>query len=87
MTPPSSYNVLDKHSGFTAITYGKNMGESTLWRPASVLKHGTIGQLVSYNENSFYQLNNNVTAAIYKVPHYRYSVICWFDNYTEERIA
>lgn len=61
--------------------------ENTLWRPASVLKKGTIGKLVSYDEGSFYQNNNNVTMARYKVPGYRYQVAAWFDNETGERIA
>lgn len=51
----------------------KVMRESnTLWRPASKLgKHSPIGSLVEYDEKSFYQLNNDVTKAVYKVSGYR----------------
>jgi hypothetical protein len=59
----------------------------TLWRPGSLLKRGTTGTLQEFDEHSFYQLNNNVTKAIYKVPGYAYRVAVWFDNATGERIA
>jgi predicted nucleotidyltransferase len=84
MKPPASLNVLDEHGGFDAITTKRG---DTLWRPGQVLKKTKIGQLVSYNEKSFYQLNDDVTMAIYKVPGYRYPVGCWFDNKTKKRIA
>lgn len=83
MIPPSSINVLDKHNGFTAITVRSN----TLWRPGNILKKTTQGALIDYKENSFYQLNNDVTMARYKVAGYRYVVVCWFDNKTGNRIA
>jgi hypothetical protein len=84
MKPPEKMRVLDEHGGFTAIT---TKSHDTLWRPGAVLKGHNIGVLVSYNEKSFFQTNNNVTAAIYKVPGYRYPVILWFDNKTGHRIA
>ena len=84
MQPPQTINVLDRHGGFTAIT-GKH--GDTLWRPGAVLKRTTTGTLVSHDECSFYQTNNDVTKAIYKVAGYRYPVCCWFDNATGERIA
>lgn len=59
----------------------------TLWRPASLLKRTTIGTLDEYDERSFYQNNNNVTKAIYKVTGYKYRVAVWFDNETGKRIA
>jgi len=51
------------------------------------LKGSTIGTLSGYDEDSFYQRNNNVTMAKYKVPGYGYRVAVWFDNVTGERIA
>ena len=89
MRPPESMNVIDSHGGFTAETHGKNIGTCTLWRPGRVLKHGTIGTLISgsVNEHSFFQINDDVTRAAYKVKGYRYPVIVWFDNKTGERIA
>ena len=84
MKPPEEINVLDKHNGFTAITTKYN---DTLWRPGIILKGNTIGKLQYYSETSFYQLNNNVTRAVYKVKGYRYPVCLWFDNVTGERIA
>lgn len=99
MTPPSTFNVIDKHDGFTAITRSRRwvpdglgwkraMVESdTLWRPSALLKKTTIGELVSFDEKSFYQVNNDVTKAIYKVAGYSYKVACWFDNKTGARIA
>lgn len=80
--PAEEYDVLDQHGGFTAVT---KLG--TLWRPGVVLKHGTIGKLVAVNHRSFYQNNNDVTQATYKVPGYGYRVVCWFDNKTGHRIA
>jgi hypothetical protein len=61
---------------------------NTLWRPGGVLRGQTQGGLVKpYNPNSFYQLNNNVTLAFYRVPGYNYLVAVWFDNLTGQRIA
>jgi hypothetical protein len=84
MQPPTTLNVIDQHGGFTAITTKR--GDS-LWRPGSLLQRNTIGTLVSHDEHSFYQTNNNVTKAIYKVPGYRYPVAAWFDNTTGQRIS
>jgi hypothetical protein len=91
--PPSPINVLDNHGGFTAVTRGGN----TLWRPGAILsqvlpgalglKRGTTGALQSFDPKSFYQTNNDVTKAIYKVPGYGYPVAVWFDNKTKMRIA
>jgi hypothetical protein len=83
MKPPEKTNVLDKHNGFTAITTKNN---DTLWRPGNILTH-RIGTLVSFDEHSFYQNNNDCTKAIYKVRGYRFPIVCWFDNTTGERIA
>lgn len=58
----------------------------TLWRPGNLLKN-TIGVLQEYDENSFFQLNNNVTKAVYKVKGYPNRIAVWFDNETGERIA
>lgn len=84
MKPELTTNILDRHNGFTAIT---TKSGDTLWRPYQVLKGHYIGVLQSYNEHSFYQNNNDVTEAIYKVRGYRYPVVCWFDNTTGLRIA
>lgn len=59
----------------------------TLWRPGTLLKQTTVGTLQEFDEHSFYQLNDNVTKAIYKVPGYKYRVAVWFDNTTGNRIA
>jgi len=60
---------------------------TTLWRPGSILKKGTIGELISYDEKSFFQLNDAATMALYRIKGYRYKVAVWFDNLTGERIA
>ena len=86
MQPPEKIDVLDQVGGFTAITRYQG-SEGTLWRPGWVLKHGTVGTLQSVNENSFFQGNDDVTQAVYKVSHYRYPVVLWFSNQTGERIA
>ena len=59
----------------------------TVWRPGQLLRKTTIGTLQEFNEQSFYQNNNDVTQAIYKVPGYRFRIAVWFDNQTGERIA
>lgn len=86
MQPPQKLNVLDAHGGFTAETRN-----GTLWRPGNILtdhpKRSTVGTLVDYNEHSFYQTNNDVTRATYKVPGYGYRVSVWFDNKDGHRIA
>lgn len=99
MIPPQEIDVLDSNRGFTAITpsmryrwengrYVVRMTEgNTLWRPSFIAPKGTVGKLVEYKTNSFYQTNNDVTQAIYKIPGYRYRVAVWFDNRTGERIA
>ena len=90
MIPPKELNVIhnDPIPGFICETKGRNIGTSTLWRPAVILeKYNSIGILQSYNEKSFFQLNDDVTKAKYKVKGYRYPIICWFDNKTGKRIA
>lgn len=93
---PRTLNVLDAHGGFTILTRGKRydgtFGETgdTLWRPGLVLKTrgaATVGTLIEVDEHTFYQTNDNVTRAIYRVPGYGYRVVAWFDNDTGERIA
>lgn len=84
--PPASINVIDAHGGFTAVTRGGLRGH-TLWRPGRMLKKTTIGRLTQYDPKSFFQTNNDVTQALYKVAGYRYPVAVWFDNKTGRRIA
>lgn len=86
MKPPDVVDVRDKHGGFTCETTGKRSGTNTLWRPGRIIR-SFVGTLISYDEKSFYQQNDDVTRAVYKVSGYRYPVICWFDNKTGERIA
>lgn len=59
----------------------------TLWRPGRLLKRDTVGDLLDYDERSFYQRNDDVTIAVYRVPGYSYPVLAWFDNASGERIA
>jgi len=81
--PPAETNVLDRHGGFTM----REDDGDTVWRPGHLLKKGTTGTLVSFDEKSFYQTNSNATCATYRVPGYRYPVLIWFDNATGDRIA
>lgn len=60
---------------------------NTFWRPSQLLKGKTEGELQEYDEHSFYQNNENVTKAIYKVKGYCNRVVVWFDNETGLRIA
>lgn len=94
MQPPKTINVVDFHDGgFVAETpSGRRRADgyqstNTLWRPGAVLKKGTTGTLTSFNERSFYQNNNDVTRAKYRIPGYRYPAIVWFDNPTGRRIS
>ena len=88
MKPPETLRVVcGRVPGFTMENRTKKQGYYTLWRPAHVLPHGVLGKLIDYNEKSFWQLNNDVTMARYKVHGYRYVVVAWFDNKTSERIA
>lgn len=99
MIPPGTINVIDPCGGFTAVTRQKTWvrdawggrwewrDNGTLWRPGYLLRDGSLGSLVGYDEKSFYQNNNNVTQAIYKVPGYGYKIAVWFDNTTGRRIA
>lgn len=70
------------------VRWQKVMKErDTVWRPANLLKKTTQGTLDEFNEQSFYQTNDNVTQAFYRVAGYKYRVVVWFDNKTGERIA
>jgi tRNA/tmRNA/rRNA uracil-C5-methylase (TrmA/RlmC/RlmD family) len=60
---------------------------NTLWRPGQLLRKTTIGTLAEFNEDSFFQRNNKVTKAVYKVPGYCNRTALWFDNATGKRIA
>ena len=74
MRPPEIVDVRDRHNGFTAITK-----HGTLWRPADVLaRYGYIGKLVHYREGAFYQTEENVTEALYKVKGYPYLIATWW---------
>ena len=102
-SPPTMMNVLDNHGGFTAVTKPPRwlagarpkfavdprawLGGDTVWRPGSLLKSTTNGTLKAYEPKSFYQTNNNVTMALYRVPGYQYPVAVWFDNASGQRIA
>jgi hypothetical protein len=75
------------------------MPSDTLWQPGRYLD-SFVGELAGWKEDSFYQLNNNVTRAYYWVlasepagmipgsgePKYVLAV-CWFCNVTGERVA
>lgn len=100
MIPPKEVDVLDKHGGFAAITtpaYGSRKRfpaivngryGNTLWRSGNqVLRGRCVGTLVEYIEKTFYQLNDDVSMGVYKVPGYSYPVAIWFDNKTGKRIA
>ena len=80
---PDKLNVIGDCGGFTALTKGGN----TLWRPASVLKKGTVGMLVGWDSNSFFQGNDNAILGYYRVAGYNYLVCAWFDKHTKRRIA
>jgi hypothetical protein len=85
MLPPAKINVLDQHKGFTAVTTKRG---DTLWRPGLVLRgNQPIGTLIRFDEHSFFQNNNDVTKAVYKVKGYRYNIVIWFDNQSRRRIA
>jgi hypothetical protein len=84
MIPPKSLNVSDKHGGFC---YLSRNGLDTVWRPARETSDLMTGERVDYDENSFYQNNNDVTRATYRLPRYGLRAVVWFDNATKERIA
>jgi NDP-sugar pyrophosphorylase family protein len=102
MKPPKETNVIHR-AGFTILSRKKTWSRDdmrrewketgdTLWRNAGVLIKSRrlkdcIGVLQEYDEKSFFQNNNDVTKAIYKVKGYGYRVVLWFDNKTGERIA
>ena len=88
-SPPRTMNVVDRHGGFTAVTRGGTHNQTqTLWRPARAAPGGTRGTLVpgSVNHDDFYQNNQPVTSALYKLPKYSYKVKVWWKP-TGERIA
>lgn len=82
MRPPTAYNVLDTHGGYTVL---ERSGD-TLWRPGRLLRRGSIGTLVSADEQSFYQNHNDVTRALYKMPGQRLLAVVWFCNRTGARV-
>lgn len=67
--------------------YRTNINGQTIWRPGSLLKRSTTGELVDSSPRSFYQTNDDVTVAVYKVAGYQYPVVVWFDNKSGRRIA
>ena len=73
--PPSILHVLDKHGGFTAV-----VPTGTLWRPGHVARHGCLGEIVQGSQkcDDFYQRNQPVTSALYRIPGYRYRVKVWW---------
>jgi len=83
-----AYNVWEKMKpgDFHWRTIVRDRGD-TVWTPARVLQGNTIGTLESYNEKSFFQRNDNVTIAFYRIEGYRHLAVCWFDNETGARIA
>jgi hypothetical protein len=85
MQVPQTINVLQpnfKFGYFTALINGNTLGRNTM----SLIKRDWTGELISFNSNSFFQNNNNVTKALYKVKGYKYPVVIWFDNETGSRI-
>jgi hypothetical protein len=74
---------ISKHKGKVRLSIG-----DTLWRPSHVIKKlPAKGKLVAYDTGSFYQTNNDVTVALYRVQGYGYPVVMWFDNKTGRQIA
>ena len=72
----------------TRLDYRRFGVGDSLWRPGSVLKgRKPVGELLAYDPRSFYQTNDNVTLAVYRVRGYGYPVLIWFDNATGRRIA
>ena len=77
-----------EHAARTRLDYRRFGVGDSLWRPGSVLKgQKPVGELLAYDPRSFYQTNNNVTLAVYRVRGYGYPVLIWFDNATRRRIA
>lgn len=103
LQPPTTVNVIDPNSGFTAVTkarfHGRGkapkfaekpeawIGGQTLWGPYDVLRGETEGKLVVFKNDSFYQNDHDVTIALYKVKGYPYPIALWFSNRTGERVA
>ncbi len=85
MTPPDTMNVRDKHGGITAVLASGD----TLWNADPERTKDTIGTLIagSIKPNTYYQRNNDVTSADYRIPKFRFPVRVWWDNATGERIA
>lgn len=78
------------HGGFTIETEDIIRGTYTLYRNSDVLGDlDATGYLIpgSVDTKTFYQTNNDVTQAQYKVPGYKYPVVIWWDNKTGKRIA
>jgi len=68
------------------IYNGKLRIGDSLWRKAAGKLHGTA-KLWAYDTKSFWQTNNDVTVAIYRLKGYSYPILAWFDNKTGHRIA
>jgi hypothetical protein len=76
----------DKYMIDPVVEFMRN--SDTLWRPASVLGQREVeGTLVGYHEHSFFQNDNNVTFALYRVPRYGYLLGVWFRNSDGTRIV
>lgn len=84
MEPPKVLDdVRDRHGGFTAVTR-----RGTLWRPGMVLEqYGYRATLESFDEDSWYQSDDDVTCATYRVKGYGYPIHVWYSNNDGHRIA
>jgi len=76
---------------FPALVGKDQRHGGTLWRQGRVLKKKGIWHIVGYlvekNEKTFYQMNDDVTLAIYRIASYPYPIAVFFDNKTGKRIA
>lgn len=79
MRPSEEYDVVDKHGWMTVETHKWD----TLWVPARV---ATVGKLVDYDENAFWQHHKGVTKARYKIPGQRRLALVWLCNRTGLRV-
>ena len=87
--------ISDQHGGFTILERRHESGRAlywaefnTLWQPLPVVgNHSAPGKCFLVDNHSFYQLNDDVTEAYFRVEGYRETVLMWFDNKTGKRIA
>lgn len=77
----------DRHGGFTIESGDRGGSRYSLWRPGIALGNHEPDAVLISSEPSFYQRNDNVILACYKVKGYRYLILAWFDPATGERIA